>query len=402
MFSKNLSITELNLEEAKQYIGGVVFVAIIMAVGFVGNLHVLLVYAFRMKPSNHRIFILVLGVLDFITCIVGMPFIIVDLRNPLTFTISPACKILRFINYFICSASALTLLVIATDRYRKICVPLGRQISQRMAKMLCLLVLFIALLISWPAPVLYGLATVQTSDPNINGTRCYTEDKENFAKYQGYFNALLILIVVVCFIVLVVLYTLIWRVIVKHSGQKGQAITDRPEESSSNVQVTNNTTDTFEMTSGTVNSSGSDTEEKVARQFLPPEKQVYVVDKHSHCEDDKNKGKKTGKSKKAQRHHQQSSDRSRKTTFMFLAITVVFFMSYVPHLILKIVTFMNKSFVPQMSFTEKVVYNTFIWCFFINNMANSFIYGVFDSRFKSEVKNMYSNLYRLARLRVYR
>jgi hypothetical protein len=110
------SLSKLNQEEAKQYIGGVVFVTIIMIFGFVGNLHVLLVYAFRIKPSNHRIFILVLGALDFTTCIVGMPFIIVDLRNPLTFTMSFACKTLRFINYFICSASILTLLVIAADR----------------------------------------------------------------------------------------------------------------------------------------------------------------------------------------------------------------------------------------------------------------------------------------------
>ena len=110
------SIDELNQEEAKQYIGGVAFVAIIMIFGFVGNLHVILVYAFRIKPSNHRIFILVLGTLDFITCIVGMPFIIVDLRNPLTFTMSSACKILRFINYFISTSSGLTLIVIATDR----------------------------------------------------------------------------------------------------------------------------------------------------------------------------------------------------------------------------------------------------------------------------------------------
>jgi hypothetical protein len=113
---KHSPLSELNHEEAKQYIGGVVFVSIIMVFGFVGNLHVLLVYTFRIKPSNHRIFILVLGALDFTTCIVGMPFIIVDLRNPLTFTMPFACKTLRFINYFICSASIFTLLVIAADR----------------------------------------------------------------------------------------------------------------------------------------------------------------------------------------------------------------------------------------------------------------------------------------------
>lgn len=114
--NSGLSLDELNHEEAKQYVGGVVFVTLIMTIGIIGNSHVLFVYAFRMKPSNHRIFILTLAVLDMITCIIGMPFIVVDLRNPLTFTMVSACKVLRFVNYFICISSALILTVIAIDR----------------------------------------------------------------------------------------------------------------------------------------------------------------------------------------------------------------------------------------------------------------------------------------------
>lgn len=114
--NQTYTVSELNYEEAKQHVGGVVFIAVLMVIGFVGNLHVLFVYAFRMKPSNHRTFILVLGIMDFMSCTVGMPFIIVDLRNPLTFTISSACKLLRFINYFITSSSTLILLTLAIER----------------------------------------------------------------------------------------------------------------------------------------------------------------------------------------------------------------------------------------------------------------------------------------------
>lgn len=109
-------LEELNKEEAKQYIGGVVFVSLLMTLGIIGNLHVLIIYTFRMKRSNPRTFILFLTALDFITCTVGMPFVVIDLRNPLTFTLIPACKILRFVNYFVCSSSAFILLVIAIDR----------------------------------------------------------------------------------------------------------------------------------------------------------------------------------------------------------------------------------------------------------------------------------------------
>ena len=109
-------LEDMNYEEAKQFIGGVVFVSIIMIIGIIGNLHVLVVYTFRIKPSNHRIFIITLAVLDLLTCVIGMPFIIMDLRNPLTFTMVTACKVLRFVNYFICITSAFILTVIAIDR----------------------------------------------------------------------------------------------------------------------------------------------------------------------------------------------------------------------------------------------------------------------------------------------
>lgn len=106
----------LNAKEAREHVGGVVFVTILMVLGIIGNVHVLVVYAFRMKPSNHRIFILVLAAIDFTTCVVGMPFILVDLRHPLTFTLTAACKILRFINYFIASSSFMLMVVIAAER----------------------------------------------------------------------------------------------------------------------------------------------------------------------------------------------------------------------------------------------------------------------------------------------
>lgn len=110
-------LESLNYEKVKQNIGGIFFVSIAMVIGITGNLHVLFVYSFRMKQSNPRIFILFLAALDFITCAVGMPFIIIDLTNPLTFYAVTACKVLRFVNYFICLSSAFILLIIAIDRY---------------------------------------------------------------------------------------------------------------------------------------------------------------------------------------------------------------------------------------------------------------------------------------------
>ena len=114
--SVDFILNELNNEKAKEFLGGVVFVSVMMVLGVLGNVHVLYIYFTRKKPSNHRVFILVLAGLDLTTCTVGMPLVIAHLRNPLTFTWTFACKSLRFVNYFLCTSSCLLLLVIAVER----------------------------------------------------------------------------------------------------------------------------------------------------------------------------------------------------------------------------------------------------------------------------------------------
>jgi len=109
-------LNELNNEKAKECLGGVVFVSVMMVLGVLGNVHVLYIYSTRKKPSNHRVFILVLAGLDLTVCAVGLPFVIADLRNPLTFTWTFACKAFRCVNYFLGSTAALLLLVIAVER----------------------------------------------------------------------------------------------------------------------------------------------------------------------------------------------------------------------------------------------------------------------------------------------
>ncbi|KAH3851334.1 hypothetical protein DPMN_093814 [Dreissena polymorpha] len=60
--------------------------------------------------------------------------------------------------------------------------------SRMVAKVSCLEVIGFSLLLTWPAPVLYGQEIVMTSHKNITGTRCYEENKFRGTKYMAYFN----------------------------------------------------------------------------------------------------------------------------------------------------------------------------------------------------------------------
>ncbi|KAL3847557.1 hypothetical protein ACJMK2_003877 [Sinanodonta woodiana] len=70
-------------------------------------------------------------------------------------------------------------------------------------------------------------------------------------------------------------------------------------------------------------------------------------------------------------------------------VTVVYIISFIPHLALKIVAFMKKDFLLNLNFSEAIAYNTCVWSFFVNSVANSFIYGFYDKKFREELKYMY-------------
>ncbi|XP_060071842.1 neuropeptide S receptor-like [Ylistrum balloti] len=384
------TIEELNDIYVKQKVGGIVFVTLLMIVGVIGNAHVLYLFAFKFPNSNHRVYILCLAVLDMITCSVGMPFVIVDLHNTLTFESAIVCKLLRFLNYFNSGGSAFTLVVIAVDRYKKICHPLGKQMTERKAKIACCIALSISLIIAWPAPVLYGRSTVNTDVDGITGVACFTEDKFKKTKYQLYFNAVLILVVFGSFVALIVLYSLIGQRIWKQAKTRTKMLNPtvmstvpavEATSSSNSGPSTDNSIDT--LSTGAVISSNTSSNNELSKQETLQTNVKQQKQQNETAEKPSKKSKENANAKK-----------TRKTTLMLFIITVVFILSFAPHLALKITVFLNKKFLDSLTFVEVFLYHTFVWSFFINNMANPIIYGFCDTRFRREIRKMYGVLFR--------
>lgn len=380
----NYTLSELNDEYALSKVGGMIFVGVLMILGVVGNANVLFVYATKFKNSNHRLYIISLACLDLVTCCIGMPFVIVDLRYPLLFTLVPVCKILRFLNYFMCTCSALILVVIAVDRYKKICKPFDPQMSRKMAKLACLIAMIVSLCLAWPAPILYGHSTVDAEtiseyfkmDINITGVQCFTEDRFKHTKYQAFFNIVLILVILTSTVILAVLYGLIGRKVFKQTKKFTRKIKVSPAgQNSSNSD------------SMKTESSGSGTNSE-----------IHLISKQAIIEPSINswKSKNTEPTSSGTEVCMATAGateiktiQKRKITFMLFIITLVFVLSFMPHLSLKTIAFLRKDFLPSLSFRNLVIYNTFVWSFFVNNVANPIIYGFCDERFRKEMRKLY-------------
>ncbi|XP_076437657.1 uncharacterized protein LOC143276886 [Babylonia areolata] len=87
-----------------------------------------------------------------------------------------------------------------------------------------------------------------------------------------------------------------------------------------------------------------------------------------------------------------SEVKSHKATIIAMSVTVVFFLSFVPHLSLITLRTINKQFEDNLEGAGLVLYNIFLRSYFINSVTNPFIYGVLNSRFRAECLRLFRRL----------
>lgn len=204
------TIYDVNAQEVKTLYPLIIFYTFILIVGILGNGHVLLVYLFRYKRSPARVYILFLAGIDFSMCLFGIPYHLTDLTNPYTYTNATACKSLTFIITTLFFMSVFALLVIAIDRYLKICKPLGKlQVAYFGKKRACCIAVLVSVLLSWPNIMLYGRGEMEQTVNNVTGYACYYETQYYETHYPFIYTIMIVCICLASTVFLVVAYSLI-------------------------------------------------------------------------------------------------------------------------------------------------------------------------------------------------
>ena len=221
-FDEDHLVATMNDEKLKLMIPALVYITVLMIVGFIGNLMVCYFYGCKTRTTIHTIFICILAVYDLVVCAVAMPTEIADIVFFYTFENNVACKILRFVNYLSSLGSIFTLIAIAVDRFRRICKRSDRQMTIDMAKICCLLTVVVALLLSWPSLLIYG--STEVNIPNdygveLKGLDCTSTKHRSYRPYVWAFNITHFALFIICSVVLTTMYSIIGRVIYRHKKQ---------------------------------------------------------------------------------------------------------------------------------------------------------------------------------------
>lgn len=360
-----------------------IWVGILMVVGVIGNSLVVYVYRRRFKKTSSNYFILSMAIFDLIACLVGMPTEIYDLNNPYTFYSSAGCKILRGCEVFTVYGSATVLVEIAFDRYFKICRPL-LIVSLSKIRMLCALAVVLAVLLSIPALILFGINRVPTSVPYIQGYDCSIAQHYKNSTFQIVHYIVLGILIVLTFISLTAVYTRIWleircrrRLVIGDQVTKEEDSDSRKrlriryvpsvsedESMYNSVSVHSNNVSMSELQVGYSTTKSTTTQTSVERRF-----------------------------KLASLATCASRLKVTRTTVVLFAVTVAFILSYLPSIAVMLVRSTVKNFDENQGVGGQVVAKIFSNCFFINNAINPIIYSFLNVHFRRQVKKTFQRIF---------
>ena len=201
-----------------------IFVGIEAVFGFFGNLLIMYVFLFYYHKCNFKYFVLYLSFIDTTSTLTNLPGEIVTQTFWYVYPVPLVCKIKSFFNMFTVCGSACGLLVIAIDRYRKVCRPLAWQIKPRQAMILIFIQLIISFIIAIPVPFFWGTRSFmkEYEGHNITVTVCEINAKYKHTDYPLEYSIVIETVISFTMFILLIMYIFVVRTLLqmKQGGQK--------------------------------------------------------------------------------------------------------------------------------------------------------------------------------------
>ena len=404
--------------------------------GTAGNALVLYVFSQKKDKLVSTLFIIVLAFVDFITCLIVIPYTIYMEYVEFYIDYDALCKSYQFLITSNIPFSAMIMVAIAIDRYFCICHPFLRALNLFRAKIMIGALALLAAVIGVCVALMYGVyqhvpiavAALNGTERTTNGAAAgYVHDGVGFAElesgartvgyhpdatlgtndstagppvyyqcvvqftgscepneliinstfrwyYQKFYTALYL----VCLIIVVVLYTLIYRsVLARRTKRQKQKSKSLPLIQMSNERTLDTTTEETLLTAATdtVNGGSKTPPPQQSQQSPPPagvkngatsKAAVKARDKEA-----KEKEKKRRKSMKKDRNRMANL----KTAAMLFVVTVVFIVTFCPAFL------MANMIIP---------YNMIVfYMYFANNVANPVIYSFMNKNFRDDLKRLF-------------
>lgn len=393
------SLEDLNREKTIEYLPAIIFTCIVIVLGVLGNAMSVAFYGFKVARTSTNFLISALAALDLVTCVV-LVVEVIELCYSVNFRNRTGCKAMYFLNHWLVVASGSMLLLIAIDRYRRICSPFARQITVGAAKVAIIGITVYGFFLSFR-----NIFTIDVVKVNVTTGHgkiqtafyCTHTDQEQYTTAIYIFHMLDLLTFLVILFGACALYVRISMKIFRHRRRrKGRNISGSEETTtiSEDKEDSGKTSTSYKSEDEKGNKSTSPVNLPASKGSLAHDKQccTEVPELASGSEINTNISSNTSCSmldrKKKRNTWKESFQLEKKVSLMMLCVFIVSAVSFVPHFALNL----------YMSSREKISEQDFnvgtqiaLRLFMLNNCVNPYIMGMFNSKFRSYVKSVFWN-----------
>lgn len=381
-------IDEWNQQLGNHLIGNNVILVLYIIFGVFGNVLVIFIYSYKLsKKKDDRYFIPILAASDLVACTVGASYALALNLLPAKFTNDILCKVLWYFSESTTISSGLLLIVIAVQRYIKVCKPL-RTFTTRWKQIAIVLCVLVSSIFAIPTLFFYGRLTFPHQvNTSIVGSRCGQLERHDvvFRTSVISFTILEFLAAITGCVSFTVLYAMIGKQIYKKFIIFKRTLTLRRRPITKKNTKSESTTDnTASKNRNSIDSLDIDAEFSSVGDSIES-----IVE---------------GDTKPTKRKKRRSLDilqdnvsavkahfHAHRYTYMFMAITIFFAISFTPRITLMVLESVNPNFWKELIDSPRTIAMClFFYRFYLfNHVVNPFVYGFFDTTFTSEVRKLF-------------
>ncbi|OWF38830.1 uncharacterized protein LOC110465762 [Mizuhopecten yessoensis] len=390
-----------------------VFTIMMFVIGVPGNLVVFYVYWRRWRKTTSRLFIMALAAFDLCNC-VSMAFEIEIILNAVQFNHPSRCKFARMFTFLMNNSSSFTLLVIAIDRYMRICRPLKPAMTNIHAKIAVAVAVVMAIVAAFPAAVLYGTQTriMKTSFPNIciKMHLCLIEDGYTTSNLPLIFTSFLLAGNILIDFILIFCYICIAVQVIRR-GQFNDGCLSKGRENSISSTATDH--DVLESTDSPYKATPIVLARQASLASSEVNGDINKAEGKTHTRNvNGSTSRSTGGSSinskpsasfkrsqfKKQRSMSTQSIESRraqmyKTTLMLFLVTLLFMVSFIPYCVIVIIRYIQPNYYETLTKGGKACFQIFLRTYLLSSALNPVIYSFLSEQFRNETIKIFKSTF---------
>lgn len=356
---------DLNIVLARDYVYVTVVIILLLICGVIGNAIVMKIYYFNIKvdPRSGRAFIPALAFMDLFACMTGSLIYLIQNMQAAAFSGDALCKFYYVLAYSCTMGASFMLVIISIHRYRKVCTPFKRQFPLYAVKLSPLVTGAAGLILTLPMIPVVGEYKYFHHFYGQHGQKCTVLYLTHLDIYFWIYFVVVASVFFATCVVISVLSYLIHKTIVRQINFRRNSSFNKSE------------------TSFPLNSQPSCTEESESQS-------TSQNSRAQRSAKDNIEGTVNGTLQKTSAKARPKREK-REYAIMFLAISVVYVITWLPTLVVNGVKVLLKGVEEKSTPPEFTILRLFNSLFTLNNIVNPLIYFKFDKDFRRHLLSMF-------------